>query len=448
MTLEYFDKNDVATATVTTVRAIKLTLKGVTDERVYKSGGQSSAVETPEHVGPGSAQERAPAVNPTPTQEISMRTPRLADERGMALAVAIFALVVVGALVAGAFFAGNLEQRTGRNAVYASEAADAAESGISSVFGAWDVALNGLAVGDSLSESATSLGARINVSPKVIRLNNELFRVRSLGQRTDPSGKVLAQRTVATVARLVTVTTSPSRRRSRSTSPSRSTEPRSTSSATTPRPPGGPVAARPGPGGHPERHHHRRGRQGHHPPLRQSQAGRQRPDGHQRHVHPLFGDKSFDELKASANIVLPSSSPYNQVAPSLTGNPQKCNTGDEMNWGEPWRSGGGDVSQCTGYFPIIYGSGSQLKLTGGGRGQGLLLVEGDFVVAGGFEFTGLIIAQGRHQGERQRQQDHRRAAGPGRGHRRPEQHQPDTTLQYSSCAISQGAGGLRPRPSR
>ena len=58
-----------------------------------------------------------------------MRTPRLTDERGMALAVAIFALVVIGALVAGAFYAGNLEQRTGRNSVYAAEAAQAAESG-------------------------------------------------------------------------------------------------------------------------------------------------------------------------------------------------------------------------------------------------------------------------------------------------------------------------------
>ena len=37
------------------------------------------------------------------------------DERGMALAVAIFALVVVGALVAGAFFAGTQEQRVGEN---------------------------------------------------------------------------------------------------------------------------------------------------------------------------------------------------------------------------------------------------------------------------------------------------------------------------------------------
>ena len=35
------------------------------------------------------------------------------NERGMALAVAIFALVIVGALVAGALFAGTQEQRVG-----------------------------------------------------------------------------------------------------------------------------------------------------------------------------------------------------------------------------------------------------------------------------------------------------------------------------------------------
>src|SRR5256885_10574523 len=39
----------------------------------------------------------------------------LRNERGIALAVAIFALVVVGALVAGAFFAGTQEQRVGEN---------------------------------------------------------------------------------------------------------------------------------------------------------------------------------------------------------------------------------------------------------------------------------------------------------------------------------------------
>ena len=44
-----------------------------------------------------------------------MRARRLSDERGIALAVAVFALVVIGALVAGTFYAGRLEQQTGRN---------------------------------------------------------------------------------------------------------------------------------------------------------------------------------------------------------------------------------------------------------------------------------------------------------------------------------------------
>ena len=77
--------------------------------------------------------ERAPSMTRPPHEESCMRTPKLTDRRGMALAVAIFALVVVGALVAGAFFAGHLEQRTGRNTVYAAQATDAAEAGLANV---------------------------------------------------------------------------------------------------------------------------------------------------------------------------------------------------------------------------------------------------------------------------------------------------------------------------
>jgi hypothetical protein len=370
-----------------------------------------------------------------------MRTPRLADERGIALAVAIFALVVVGALVAGAFFAGNLEQRTGRNAVYASEAADAAESGISTVFANWDPALNGIAVGDSLAESATSLGARIAVTPKVFRLNNELFLVRSLGRRTDGSGRVLAQRTVATVGRLVTVTTS-------AKAAVTVTKPITFNGAAfevigNDSTPSGWSGCAPG-----------ANQAGIRSATGTGAAGKDTTHlfGSPKQVandptvvssmFNLLGDKSFDELKASANIVLPSSSPYNQVAPSVTGSPAKCNIGDQMNWGEPHRSGAGYVAQCIDYFPIIYASGSQLKLTGGGRGQGLLLVEGDFVVAGGFEFTGLIVAKGgikvngngnKITGALLAQDvaldDQNSISG-------------NTTLQYSSCAISKALAGL------
>ena len=57
-----------------------------------------------------------------------MRASPVANERGMALAVAIFALVVIGALVAGTFYAGRLEQQTGQNGFYAVQASEAAQA--------------------------------------------------------------------------------------------------------------------------------------------------------------------------------------------------------------------------------------------------------------------------------------------------------------------------------
>ena len=64
-----------------------------------------------------------------------MRVRRLSDERGIALAVAVFALVVIGALVAGTYYAGRIEQQTGRNTMYAAQAAEAAEAGLHDAIG-------------------------------------------------------------------------------------------------------------------------------------------------------------------------------------------------------------------------------------------------------------------------------------------------------------------------
>ena len=52
----------------------------------------------------------------------------------------------------------------------------------------------------------------------------------------------------------------------------------------------------------------------------------------------------------------------------------------------------GAISLCQSYFPIIYRNGN-LKVQDG-RGQGVLLVEGDLEVRGNFEFTGLVIVRG------------------------------------------------------
>src|SRR5260370_6982419 len=70
-------------------------------------------------------------------REWSMK-PILSNERGMALAVAIFALVVVGALVAGAFFAGTQEQRVGANSRRLTQSFGAAETGLNEIIRKWD----------------------------------------------------------------------------------------------------------------------------------------------------------------------------------------------------------------------------------------------------------------------------------------------------------------------
>src|SRR5919204_3514199 len=62
----------------------------------------------------------------------------LRNERGMALAVAIFALVVVGALVAGAFFAGTQEQRVGENQRRVQTSFGVAEAGAQERVLNWD----------------------------------------------------------------------------------------------------------------------------------------------------------------------------------------------------------------------------------------------------------------------------------------------------------------------
>ncbi len=98
----------------------------------------------------------------------------------------------------------------------------------------------------------------------------------------------------------------------------------------------------------------------------------------------------FEELKALTSLVLPVES-NNGMVPSVTGSPARCNRALTGNWGEPWY-GVGAVPECQGYFPVIYRNGN-LKVQNG-RGQGILLVEGDFEVRGNFEFTGLIITKG------------------------------------------------------
>ena len=66
----------------------------------------------------------------------------------------------------------------------------------------------------------------------------------------------------------------------------------------------------------------------------------------------------------------------------------RCRHGVPSNWGDPDRPGG----VCGDYLPLIFAAGD--VRVHGGRGQGILVVDGDLVVSGGFRFHGPILVLG------------------------------------------------------
>jgi hypothetical protein len=356
-----------------------------------------------------------------------MRHSKLTNERGMALALAIFALVVIGALVAGAFYASTLEQRTGRNSIYAAEAAQAAETGPITVLGSWNQYVNNnMAIGAAGTPITASLGSSLTYTVTPTRLNNNLFLLTSLGTRVDGSGNELARSSVATLARLsfvnanakaaVTVTKPITFNGNTFKVIGNDSMPSGWDKDTT-------GAADPN------------------CTKGADQSGiRSATTTVNSDFFNIFGDVTFDELKKNADVLVTQTTPI-KPAPSLSATaPFGCNVSDQLNWGEPERTAG-YIKACSTYFPIIYASGSQVKMASNARGQGLLLVEGDLEIAGGFEFYGLIVAKGgikisgngnKINGALLAQDvaidDQNTISG-------------NTTLQFSSCAINKAVMG-------
>ncbi len=150
-----------------------------------------------------------------------------------------------------------------------------------------------------------------------------------------------------------------------------------------------------------------------------------------------YGDVNFDMLAATADkTYLGANSPGN---PLPVGTATTCNTGVLDNWGEPYA----DVPGCANYFPIIYVDHT-FKLAANGRGQGILLVNGDLEITGGFEFWGVTVVKGAlnmhgsgghvngvllaYQ-EGQLNYDENLAIG-------------NSLVQYSGCAVSRAVAGM------
>ena len=127
------------------------------------------------------------------------RTCRPCEERGIALAAAVFVLLALAALLAGLWFAALQEYRIGENVAGDRRAFDVAEAGLDAALAGWDAGtLDRLGVGDTAGFSGEVGGGAGRYVGVVRRLGPWLFLVRS----TAVEGPASSRRTLAVVARL------------------------------------------------------------------------------------------------------------------------------------------------------------------------------------------------------------------------------------------------------
>ena len=100
-----------------------------------------------------------------------------------------------------------------------------------------------------------------------------------------------------------------------------------------------------------------------------------------------FGDMSWEQMVDLADVTYTSA----PGTPGAVLDNGRCDITVKDNWGEPVDN----THDCFTYFPIIYfnNPGWTVQLSGG-IGQGILMVEGDLKVTGGFEFYGPVFVKG------------------------------------------------------
>lgn len=309
---------------------------------------------------------------------------RIRNERGIALAVAIFALVVVGGLVAGAFFVGMQEQRIGQNTVGFQEAFGTADGATQELVVDWGdkrTVYNTMAIGGTITDSGTATGGYGWYRRVLHRLSDRVYMVRTEGFSRDRASR----QHLAALLRLTPVEVtfnSALKTQGLTTIGGNSTisgvdnEPDAWTDCDS---------------------------------LQPTLPGLRHPDTSQVTIQGeavtmegdpailedttvsdstmlTFGDLTFDDLKLMANKFVPSGT-WTNIGP-MTKDDGSCDIAQMLNWGDPLNPG----AACGQYFPFIWAEGPLTLSTG--IGQGVLVVNGNLNISGNFEFYGPVIVKG------------------------------------------------------
>lgn len=314
----------------------------------------------------------------------------LLSERGIALPLALFGLVIIGALLAGVFHMSRMEQRHGDNSISRAQAAEAAEAGLATMVAGWNPAVyNRMANAAETTLTTVGVGGGNTYTTTLRRINQATYLASSEGRHVNGVGAVITRRRLGRLLRLniptidvnaaITTRAGITVSGSSEVSGNDSVPPQWAGDC----PPPGATA----------------------PGIRDS-SGNVTTTGACSGASCItgdppiqtdptvnsgsftqFGDLSFADLAALATKVVTGT--VTGVGPTINlGPPATCRTGDALNWGDPLNPAG----PCYDFFPIIYSPGN-LRISGG-WGQGILLVGGDFEISGGHEFYGPVIVLG------------------------------------------------------
>lgn len=316
------------------------------------------------------------------------------DERGIALAVAIFALVVVGALVAGAFFAGTQEQRVGENQRRVQQSFGVAEAGAQERVMSWKPDSMNKRVAWPLDSVNIYTEAAPGTAPngtgsyygKSYKLGPNIFLIDVTGRDRASAGGAIAggggaRQRIGMITRIAPVdfgihasltTQGGVNLTGNADVNGNDQNPDGWASCD---PPGAPQAGIRDPG------------------ANVGTSGNGAVQGNPPVVNDPtinnnsftnFGGATYAQLAARANVVLDPGTYRTQPTVNGAG---ECDRTDLTNWGD----GLNPLGPCGNYFPIIHIRGD--ATLNGDQGQGVLLVDGTLSVQGSYQFFGIAIMQ-------------------------------------------------------
>jgi len=310
------------------------------------------------------------------------------SEKGMALMMSLGAIVIIGVLMGGVLFVATQDYRIGGNTVRMTRAAAAAELGLNRVPVTWNLADNNrMRAGDTLKKAFTApRGATATVI--ITRLGGPFFWVVSEGYAGAQGSQASARRRYGTLFRLDlpqmntlgAITTQGNTTVSGNVSVNgNDAAPAGWANCS------GPMQNVAGAAISPTTTATVNGSVS----LQGNPSVLTTPAAADSNTYFNYGSSNYQSLAAAATMTYPGGTLLTGVLPIAVGSVCQASV-TPANWGDPNRAT--PAGACESYFPTIHVLGD-LKVTTG-RGQGVLLVDGDFTVAGNFAFTGAVIVRG------------------------------------------------------